>query len=313
MQRLDLIELAKRKGLKSTSLAPVGPSVAVEVSLRLAMNRSISLADRMIRENKDLFLGIKGQLKSDAASVAEKPRKRVVPSRDEHGRPWWMALGSLGRRRALVEGVSASSAKRPISDTAFGFALFMEQLRSALDSESSRASGSVAAAFADEERRNRTRLGNSIKSRFGIDAASLMTSGDVRDTVQVAVQRSVGLIRGLNDDVAKRVEFAVLDAAQRGQSTTVLSERLRGEMGVARNRARLIAKDQVSSLNSALNRVRQEQFGIDSYVWRTVGDERVRDEHASRDGKVFRWDDPPEDGNPGEPIGCRCVAQPWVG
>ncbi|QJE73761.1 minor capsid protein [Aerophototrophica crusticola] len=47
-----------------------------------------------------------------------------------------------------------------------------------------------------------------------------------------------------------------------------------------------------------------------SYVWRTMRDERVRPSHAERDGKVFRWSDPPQGGHPGEASNCRCWAEP---
>jgi GH24 family phage-related lysozyme (muramidase) len=59
-----------------------------------------------------------------------------------------------------------------------------------------------------------------------------------------------------------------------------------------------------------LNRVQQEAMGIDFYVWTTQNDKRVREGHAERDDKVFRWDDPPEGGHPSEDFGCRCYARP---
>lgn len=31
--------------------------------------------------------------------------------------------------------------------------------------------------------------------------------------------------------------------------------------------------------------------------------------HAERDGKIFRWDDPPEGGHPSQDFGCRCYAR----
>ena len=78
-------------------------------------------------------------------------------------------------------------------------------------------------------------------------------------------------------------------------------------------RAKLIARDQSSKLNSALNQQRQQNFGVEEYVWRTSGDERVRDNHRSKNGKTFRWDDPPKDtGHPGQDVQCRCVAQPII-
>lgn len=38
-------------------------------------------------------------------------------------------------------------------------------------------------------------------------------------------------------------------------------------------------------------------------------DERERAHHVDREGKQFDWDNPPDDGHPGEPILCRCYAE----
>jgi uncharacterized protein with gpF-like domain len=38
----------------------------------------------------------------------------------------------------------------------------------------------------------------------------------------------------------------------------------------------------------------------------------VRRAHAVYDDQVFRWDDPPEDGHPGQAINCRCRAEPFI-
>jgi len=46
------------------------------------------------------------------------------------------------------------------------------------------------------------------------------------------------------------------------------------------------------------------------YVWRTVGDDKVRGEHAQRAGQRFSWDDAPDGGHPGEDYNCRCWAEP---
>jgi SPP1 gp7 family putative phage head morphogenesis protein len=84
-------------------------------------------------------------------------------------------------------------------------------------------------------------------------------------------------------------------------------------------RAEVIARDQVGKFYGQLAQLRQEELGIESYTWRTVGDERVRDPwHTSLDGKVFRWDDPPvtnrrgERNHPGGDIQCRCTAEPII-
>jgi SPP1 gp7 family putative phage head morphogenesis protein len=49
------------------------------------------------------------------------------------------------------------------------------------------------------------------------------------------------------------------------------------------------------------------------YVWRTAGDNRVRGEHAARNGQIFAWNDPPEHGHPGREANCRCWPEPYYG
>ena len=59
-----------------------------------------------------------------------------------------------------------------------------------------------------------------------------------------------------------------------------------------------------------INQLRQEDLGIEQYVWRSQDDAKVRDNHAAYDDRVFRWDNPPEGGHPGEAHNCRCYAEP---
>lgn len=46
------------------------------------------------------------------------------------------------------------------------------------------------------------------------------------------------------------------------------------------------------------------------FVWRTAGDDKVRNEHAMRSGRVFTFDAPPDGELPGEDYNCRCWAEP---
>ena len=86
--------------------------------------------------------------------------------------------------------------------------------------------------------------------------------------------------------------------------------------GTTKRRAALIARDQVTSLNAELTRIRQQQVGIEQYTWSTVKDERVRKSHRALEGTTQRWDKPPivdgEPAHPGQPINCRCQAIPDV-
>lgn len=56
---------------------------------------------------------------------------------------------------------------------------------------------------------------------------------------------------------------------------------------------------------------RKEVHSTERYVWRTRGDGKVRLEHRRNEGRIFRWDDPPDTGHPGEDYNCRCEAEPY--
>ena len=59
-----------------------------------------------------------------------------------------------------------------------------------------------------------------------------------------------------------------------------------------------------------INQLRQQDLGIEQYIWRSQDDAKVRDSHAEYDDQVFRWDEPPEAGHPGQAHNCRCYAEP---
>jgi hypothetical protein len=92
------------------------------------------------------------------------------------------------------------------------------------------------------------------------------------------------------------------------------------------NRAKLITRTQVSRAIATESIARFKEAGLTHYVWRTSEDERVvgnpkglyptgnpgHENHYIRDGKVFAFDNPPEDGHPGFAYNCRCVMLPVI-
>ena len=77
-------------------------------------------------------------------------------------------------------------------------------------------------------------------------------------------------------------------------------------------RADLIGRNESETVNAELTQVYQKAAGIDRYTWRTQLDDAVREDHMDREGAVFSWDSGPSDGHPGEPVNCRCVAEPVI-
>lgn len=60
--------------------------------------------------------------------------------------------------------------------------------------------------------------------------------------------------------------------------------------------------DTITALNEAATKVPEG-----TYIWRTVGDGKVRPEHAQYNGTTRSWSDSPD---PGEDFNCRCWAEP---
>ena len=128
--------------------------------------------------------------------------------------------------------------------------------------------------------------------------------------VSLFTEQNVNLIQSIPDTAFSQVEDVVNRAIQQGLRAEDIEDEIEERFDVSESRARLIARDQVNKLNGQITMLRQTDLGVEKYIWRTSLDERVRDSHREKEGKVFRWDDPPEDtGHPGEDIQCRCTAE----
>lgn len=152
-----------------------------------------------------------------------------------------------------------------------------------------------------------------IKRVAGVDIIG--TNAQVESTMILSTANNVTLITGLLDDATGRVEQIVYDGFRKGLRWESMVDDIEASLdpdeGPVASRARRIARDQTSKLNGQLTEARQTGLGITHYIWRTSGDERVRDSHASHEGGRFAWDDPPSGtGHPGEDINCRCTAEP---
>lgn len=132
----------------------------------------------------------------------------------------------------------------------------------------------------------------------------------------VWVQENLNYIRSIRrqflDRIRQDMGEMILNAQGKQLRAAELSEMIQDIAHNARNRADLIARDQIGKLNGRLTQLRQQSAGIGRYEWSTSRDERVRASHAEREGKIFSWDNPPPDGHPGMPIRCRCVAIPVI-
>ncbi len=129
-------------------------------------------------------------------------------------------------------------------------------------------------------------------------------------TLSEFVQSNVSLIKKMTDELLTSTETIVQNGLRQGKHSSAIAKDLMNKIDLSKKRAKLIARDQVGKFNGQLTEMRQKNAGIDRYIWRDSDDSRVRPEHSSRDGSVFSWSEPPSDGHPGQPIQCRCYAEP---
>lgn len=180
----------------------------------------------------------------------------------------------------------------------------------------------VAKKYSDDElRRIATRTGQSVadfnrravKEQFkrvvGLDV--LLTEPYLRTALAGYQMRNFELIKTIEQRQIARLNNVVAQGFAAGERWENIAGEIEDTFDVSESDAARIARDQVNKLNGELTRLRQTELGIEKYVWSTSQDDRVRDSHAEKEGKTFRWDDPPADtGHPGEDINCRCVALP---
>ena len=160
---------------------------------------------------------------------------------------------------------------------------------------------------------HKKRFAKSMRRHFGVEV-SMMEDDDVGESMRQAIQQNVGLIKTIPGRFHKHLVSTIEERiATKPGDMQLLTGILNREFKSTGYNLRRLARDQNSKLISRFNQARQQQIGIKEYVWRTAGDDRVRDTHQRNDGRTFRWDTTPSvTGHPGDDIQCRCQAMPVI-
>jgi SPP1 gp7 family putative phage head morphogenesis protein len=165
------------------------------------------------------------------------------------------------------------------------------------------------------EKMTREAFERDLKRVVGVD---LLTADPAMELqIGMFAQENVSLITSLMNDSISKVENKIFQGFRSGlrweEIAADITRFVDPVKGPQVNRARFIARDQISKLNGQLTQTRQRGLGISRYIWATSNDERVRDSHRDKEGKIYSWDDPPADtGHPGEDFQCRCTAIPYL-
>ena len=158
---------------------------------------------------------------------------------------------------------------------------------------------------------NRRQQENIFRSVFSATPKEI-SKEDYEKIRQIWANQNIELIHSINRRTLESIRYALSENIIRAVDRKILIEELADSImrmaEVNEKRAALIACDQVGKLNSRLVQLEQMNQGVDSYIWVTMGDSRVRPAHREREGKRFYWDSPPSGGHPGWAIRCRCTS-----
>lgn len=147
-----------------------------------------------------------------------------------------------------------------------------------------------------------------VRAAYGLDA--LKGEPELRPLLAAWERQNLDLVTRMNADAIGRLRGVLVQSVVEGRSLRETAALVRGGFDPSERRAENVARDQVGTLTGRLSQFRQETAGIQEFIWRTVGGNQSRPEHRARNGNKYRWDAPPNGERPGQPIRCRCSAQP---
>lgn len=178
------------------------------------------------------------------------------------------------------------------------------------------------------DERDRRKLEASLAKSLGVSAAAIFDEQPVKDVVELMGAEATHLISTIPEVYHAKVQEAVMQSYQQKAlpDGMDLISYIGSIESMTYERAKTIAVDQTNKMHSMVTQARQTALGIEEYIWRTARDQRVvgtpgglypsptklHGNHYAREGKVFRWDEPPDDGHPGWAIRCRCYAEPII-
>ena len=201
-------------------------------------------------------------------------------------------------RSGIVQATTAADALRILNTAGPGFILDEDGL-----------SGAVKAAGDRTAAAHKARFVKQFKAALKVDVTKLLNEDRIASYMMHWRETNIALIKTipprLHDQLLKDVtEHFQERPFDRGGLRRVVEQ---GGRSGGYN-ARRIARDQTSKATGQFNMMRQTDVGVESFIWRTSLDERVRDSHAALEGTEHRWDSADE--IPGEAIHCRCRAEP---
>lgn len=172
---------------------------------------------------------------------------------------------------------------------------------------------STARRFADRTSTyNREQLGRQLRAVIGSEPP--YRDRGVQDRISRFVAENAAHIRTLRSAAFGEAEKVVMGGLADGVPHDEMVARLAARFKVTQNHALSTARNQLGTLYSRVNHLRQKALGVRRCIWRSRGDDKVRDRHSDLEIETeenpYPIDEPPDGVRPGEEYGCRCIEEP---
>jgi uncharacterized protein with gpF-like domain len=115
---------------------------------------------------------------------------------------------------------------------------------------------------------NSNQFKSQFKNNLGLDIFS--SEEGLQPFLQAKVQENIELIKSIPEDFLSRISTTVYQGVTQGLSSKEISKNIASAYDVSQRRAKFIARDQVAKINAAITQKRQEDLGIDEYIWRNA-------------------------------------------
>ena len=165
----------------------------------------------------------------------------------------------------------------------------------------------------DVNRRNGEQLYQEVEDVIGVPTKQLLNQEALTPEFNALKIETEEWIKKLRDDHLIAINNNTLRMMTEGRTIEEVTKELNLNTAKSITKARMVARQQVSSFNGLSSKLRYQKNGVTEAIWVTSRDERVRPSHAQRDGKEFKLNEGLHssiDGKtlyPGTDFNCRCT------
>ena len=164
-----------------------------------------------------------------------------------------------------------------------------------------------------------------VREVLGQNISTKYYEENMESMVQQWIHENVSKITSIPNEYLAQVEAIIRWGYETKQPKVNVYRKLEKLIGLTKSKAKMIARDQLGTLNSQMTQYEHESAGIGKYKWITKRDDRVRDCHRALHGTIHKWSEPPplwywtklrgvvytgRYCHPGQDYACRCSASP---